>query len=175
VLVRPYAQRALLDGVEVASGVQQVRFTLAPGRPHRVQIEHPCCAPFVREFGADERLPPTLELRVPLQPRPARLRVEAGPQARVFVDGVFVGTAAESQRSPIPVALPGRGPSPYEAESEVRIEQPGRRDHVTTARFRAGADLTVVAPLTEPSRPEAPEAAPASGRDGAGPAAERTP
>jgi serine/threonine-protein kinase len=155
VLVRPYAQRALLDGVEVASGVQQVTFSLTPGQPHRIQIEHACCAPFVREFGADEQLPPSLELRVPLQPRPARLRVEAGPQARVFVDGVFVGTASDSQRTPLPISLPGTGPSPYEAEAEVRIEQPGRRPHVTTARFRAGADLTVVAPLTEPPRADA--------------------
>ena len=180
VLVRPYAQRALLDGLEIASGVQQVTFTLNPGQPHRLQIEHACCAPFVREFAADERLPPTLELRVPLQPRPARLRVEAVPQARVFVDGAFVGTAGESQRDPLAIALPGTGPSPYEAQSEVRIEQPGRRPHVTTARFRAGADLTVVAPLTDAARPDpapgAGESASASPSDGAPPAAvERTP
>ncbi|HET7753509.1 MAG TPA: serine/threonine protein kinase, partial [Anaeromyxobacteraceae bacterium] len=180
VLVRPYAQRALLDGVEIASGAQQVRFTLAPGHAHRIQIEHACCAPFVREFAADERLPPTLELRVPLQPRPARLRVEAAPQSRVFVDGAFVGTAGESQRSPIQVSLPGTGASPYEADSEVRIEQPGRRPHVTTARFRAGADVTVVAPLTEPARPEPvvadpDDAAPATTRNAGGSAPERTP
>jgi serine/threonine-protein kinase len=178
VLVRPYAQRALLDGVEVASGVQQVRFTLEPGRPHRIQIEHACCMPFVREFSG-ERLPPSIELRVPLQPRPARLRVEAAPQARVFVDDVFVGTAGESQRSPIAVSLPGTGPSPYEAESEVRIELAGRRPHLTTARFRAGADLTVVAPLTETARPDPADAAdpPTAGiPDGNSPAnAERTP
>jgi serine/threonine-protein kinase len=179
VLVRPYAQRALLDGVEVASGVQQVRFTLSPGRPHRIQIEHACCMPFVREFGGEERLPPSIELRVPLQPRPARLRVESAPQARVFVDDVFVGTAGESQRSPIAVSLPGSGPSPYEAESEVRIELAGRRPHLTTARFRAGADLTVVAPLTEAARPDPSDAGdtPTAGvRDGNAPAnVERTP
>ena len=69
VLVRPYAQRALLDGVEVASGAQRVVFTLAPGRAHRVEIEHACCEPFVREclqqidvalFGVNRPLPPLL-------------------------------------------------------------------------------------------------------------------
>jgi serine/threonine-protein kinase len=177
VLVRPYAQRALLDGVEVASGVQQVNFTLEPGRPHRIQIEHACCAPFVREFSATEKLPPTLELRVPLQPRPARLRVEALPQARVLVDGVFVGTAGESQRNPLEIPLPGTGPSPYEAQSEVRIEQAGRRPHVTTARFRAGADLTVVAPTADSARPDADAADASAGgsRDAGVSANERTP
>jgi serine/threonine-protein kinase len=166
VLVRPYAQRALLDGVEVASGAQQVVFTLAPGRAHRIQIEHPCCEPFVREFGRDEPLPPTVDLRVPLQPRPARLRVEAEPQARVLVDGRPIGTAGQSQRQPFAVAVPANGPTPYEGTAIIRIEAPGRPAHVTQARLRAGAELNVVAPLTLPPPEPPPDGDVALGADG---------
>ena len=52
VYVRPYAQRALLDGVEVARGEGRVVFRLAPGVPHRIQIEHACCFSFVKDFAA---------------------------------------------------------------------------------------------------------------------------
>jgi serine/threonine-protein kinase len=167
VLVRPYAQRALLDGVEVAAGVQQVAFQLAPGRPHRIRIEHACCEPFEREFPAAPPLPPRLELRVPLEPRPARLRVEAEEEARVFVDGRLVGTAGESRRRPLLVAVPPSGASPYEGAGEVRVEAPGRPAHVSEVRFRAGADLTVVAPRALPA-PPAPEPDPADGADATG-------
>jgi serine/threonine-protein kinase len=143
--VRPYAQRALLDGVEVARGTQRVVLSLEPGKPHRLEIVHPCCNTFVREFAADEAIPQPLELKVPLQPRPALLRVQADPDAQVFVDGKLVGTAAESQRAPIPVPVPPDGESPYEGDAEIRIETAGRPTYATTARIRAGADLTVVA------------------------------
>ena len=149
ILVRPYAQRALVDGVEVASGVQRVTFSLAPGKPHRVQIEHACCEPFVRDFPANVPLPATLELRVPLEPRPARLRVEAEPRAAVLVDGRPLGTAGESQRSPFSIPVPANGPTPYEGTGEIRILSPGRAPYITTARLRAGADLTVVVPAID--------------------------
>jgi serine/threonine-protein kinase len=147
--VRPYAQRALLDGVEVARGAQEVTVELPPGKAHRIQIEHACCSPFIREFAAGEDIPRLLELRAALQPRPALLRVEADPAARVSVAGRPVGTAGDSQRAPIPVPVPGGGESPYEAEAEVRIELPERPPYSTRARFRAGAELTVVAPKSE--------------------------
>ena len=57
-----------------ALGARTKVFTLSPGRPHRVQIEHACCEPFVRDFPATAALPAASELRVPLTPRPARLR-----------------------------------------------------------------------------------------------------
>jgi serine/threonine-protein kinase len=143
--VRPYAQRALLDGVEVAHGVQRVQVSFEPGRPHRLEILHPCCTTFVREFAADEVIPQPLELKVPLQPRPALLRVQADPEAQVFVDGKLVGTAGDSERAPIAVPVPAGGESPYEGDAEIRIETVGRPTYATTARIRAGADLTVVA------------------------------
>jgi serine/threonine-protein kinase len=143
--VRPYAQRALLDGVEVAHGAQRVEVSFEPGRRHRLEIVHPCCTTFVREFAADEIIPQPLELKVPLQPRPALLRVQADPEAQVFVDGKLVGTAGDSERAPIAVPVPAGGDSPYEGDAEIRIETVGRPTYATTARIRAGADLTVVA------------------------------
>jgi len=143
--VRPYAQRAYLDGVEVARGAQRVDVSLEPGRPHRLEIVHPCCATFVREFAADEAIPQPLELKVPLQPRPALLRVQADPAAQIFVEGKLVGTAGDSQRAPIPVLVPAGGESPYEGDAEIRIEAAGRPTFAITAHIRAGVDLTVVA------------------------------
>jgi serine/threonine-protein kinase len=148
-LVRPYAQRATVDGVEVASGMQRVVVSLAPGKAHRLEIFHSCCTPFVREFAADEVIPQPLEIKVPLQPRPALLRVQADPAAQIFVDGKLVGTAGESQRAPIPVPVPPDGENPYEGDAEIRIEAPGRPTFATTARIRAGADLTVAASEAE--------------------------
>ncbi|GEJ57468.1 serine/threonine-protein kinase [Anaeromyxobacter diazotrophicus] len=150
VRVRPYAQRALLDGVEVAHGEQRVAFTLAPGAPHRIQIEHACCFPFVRDFAADEAIPQPLELPVPLRPRPARLRVEGDPATRVLVDGRLAGTAGASQRAPLDVPVPATGDNPYEAPAELVLELEGRPPIRTTVRLRAGAELTFAAPAEPP-------------------------
>ncbi|MFL5271860.1 MAG: protein kinase domain-containing protein, partial [Anaeromyxobacteraceae bacterium] len=144
--VRPYAQRALLDDVEVARGEQRVRFTLTAGAPHRIQIEHACCFPFVRDFAAGEALPAALELKVPLAPRPARLRVDADAETRVLVDGRLAGTAEGSQRDGIDVAVPATGPTPYEGEVELRLERDGFVPVRTTVRVRAGAEVTFAAP-----------------------------
>jgi serine/threonine-protein kinase len=145
--VRPYAQRALLDGVEVARGEQVVHFALAPGRPHRMQIEHACCAPFVREITAEEaaRLG---ELRVPLAPRPARLRVDGEAATRVFVEGRLLGTAGDSQRAPLSVPIPAGGATPYEATALIVMELgAGRRE--VRATLRAGAETIVPGPGAE--------------------------
>jgi eukaryotic-like serine/threonine-protein kinase len=150
VRVRPYAQRALLDGVEIAHGEQSVAFTLAPGVSHRIEIDHACCFPFVRDFPADDPVPQPLDLPVPLKPRPARLRVEGDPAARVLVDGRLLGTAGASQRSPLEIPIPTSGESPYEAPAELELQLEGRPPVRATLRLRAGADLTFAAPA-EPS------------------------
>jgi serine/threonine-protein kinase len=167
-IVRPYAQRALLDGAEVASGVQRVSFALAPGAPHRIQIEHACCFPYVREFAANEPVLQRLELKVPLLPRPARLRVDADAATRVFVDGRAAGSAEESQRTPIEVPVPATGDTPYEVQVELRLEREGAQPVRTAVRLRAGAEVTFAAPPAQPE-PLAPSAAAAP--DGRGEAA----
>jgi eukaryotic-like serine/threonine-protein kinase len=140
--VRPYAQRALLDGVEVASGAQLVRFSLAPGRGHVIQIEHACCVPFVRTITAEEAQRAG-ELRVPLEPRPARLRVDGDPATRVFVEGQLIGTAGDSQRAPLAAAIPAGGETPYEAQARVALERPGQPRREVRVTLRAGAETIV--------------------------------
>jgi serine/threonine-protein kinase len=146
--VRPYAQRALLDGVEVAHGAQAVQFALGPGRPHAIQLEHSCCATYTRELRAEE-VAGLGELRVSLEPRPALLRVEGEPSTRIFVEGALIGTAGDSQRAPIPVALPSGGDSPYEAAVRIALEAPGQPPRTVPVKLRAGGELTVAATSPE--------------------------
>jgi serine/threonine-protein kinase len=146
--VRPYAQRALLDGVEVARGEQIVRFVLVPGRAHTIQIEHACCTTYVREITSDEALR-VGELRVPLQPRPARLRVDGDPATRVYVDGRFLGTAGDSQRAPFPVPIPSGAESPYEAPAHIGLEAAGLPPRDVQVKLRAGGEVVVAAPAAE--------------------------
>jgi len=158
--VRPYAQRALLDGVEVARGEQIVRFALTPGKTHLVQIEHACCTPFVRQITAEEaaRLG---ELRVPLEPRPARLRVDGEGATKVYVEGRLLGTAGDSQRAPLAVPIPPGGTTPYEATAQLGLELAGGALREVRVTLRAGAETIVPGPGAdtgfgpEPAPPEA--------------------
>jgi serine/threonine-protein kinase len=147
VFVRPYAQRALLDGVEVAHGAQQVEFRIAPGA-HTIMIEHACCVPFVKQItGLEaERLG---ELRIPLEPRPARLRVEGEPGTRVLVNGKPLGTAGDSQRTPFSIAMPADAENPYEVSARIGLELPNGASREVQVRLRAGGEVTVAAPETE--------------------------
>jgi eukaryotic-like serine/threonine-protein kinase len=146
--VRPYAQRALLDGVEVARGEQIVRFALTPGKAHLVQIEHACCAPFVRQITAEEAAR-VGELRVPLEPRPARLRVDGDGATRVFVDGQLLGTAGDSQRIALPVPIPSGGATPYEAPAVIALELASGTRREVRVTLRAGAETIVPGPGAE--------------------------
>jgi len=175
VRVRPYAQRALLDGLEVARGEQSVAFQLTPGVAHRIQIEHACCFPFVRDFAADAPVPQPLELHVPLRPRPALLRVEGDPATRLFVDGRFLGTAGQSQRGALEVAVPQGGESPYEGSAELRLEADGRAPIRTSVRLRAGVDLTFAAGAAPPAAVASEPAPPADPAAGAATRPERLP
>jgi serine/threonine-protein kinase len=141
--VRPYAQRALLDGVEVARDEQLVRLAVSPGS-HELRIEHACCNPFVREITSADAAS-LGELRAALEPRPARLRVEGDAATRVFVEGQPIGSAGESQRAPLPVPVPAGGASPYEGLAHVRLELDGAVSEVTM-KIRAGESFTVAAP-----------------------------
>jgi serine/threonine-protein kinase len=148
--VRPYAQRALLDSVEVAAGQQRIVFALPPG-VHRLRVEHPCCEPFEREVEAAEA-ESLGELKVPLTPRPASLLVTGDPATLVFLDGKLLGTAGDSQRDPFRVRVPADSASPYEGEGDLRLEAPGRRAASATVRIRAGQEITVPAVQAEEPR-----------------------
>jgi tRNA A-37 threonylcarbamoyl transferase component Bud32 len=145
--VRPYAQRAWLDGVEVASGQQRVVFSLPPGK-HHLRIEHPCCEPFDRDVDAATAAGAG-ELKVPLTPRPASLRVSGNPATLVFLDGKLLGTAGDSQREPFRVPVPSDASSPYEGEGDLRLEPPGRPFASAVVRIRAGQDISVPAVQTD--------------------------
>jgi serine/threonine-protein kinase len=147
VYVRPYAQRALLDGVEIARGEQLVHFDLGPG-PHEIRIEHSCCATFVKRITSDEAAQQP-ELRIPLEPRPARLRVEGDPATQVYVEGRLVGTAGESQRVPLAIPVPAGGESPYEGPARIDLELAGATTRTIQLRLRAGGEVTVAAPPPE--------------------------
>jgi len=145
--VRPYAQRALLDGVEVARGEQRVVFSLSPGR-HRIRFEHECCASYEREIDARDaaQMP---ELKVPLEPRPARLRVEGDPATRIYLGDQLLGTAGDSQRSPLLLKVPPSAENPYEGQVELRLEAEGQAPWVAPVKVRAGGEITVAAARTE--------------------------
>jgi hypothetical protein len=70
---------------------------LAPG-PHRVVVNHPCCADADQLVTVTRNQPGQLyKLRFG-QPRPAQFQViNAPPDARVLVDGLLVGTAADAR------------------------------------------------------------------------------
>jgi serine/threonine-protein kinase len=143
--VRPYAQRAFLDGVEIARDEQVVHVEVTPDRTHELRIEHACCAPFVRAITAAEAFA-SAELRVPLEPRPARLRVDGDPTTRVFVEGQAAGTAGESQRAPIPVPVPAGGATPYEGTTRIRLELEGAAPTDVQLRIRAGESVAIPGP-----------------------------
>jgi len=141
--VRPYAQRAFLDGVEVARGEQLLLLQIPPGT-HRLRIEHRCCEPYEREIDATTagRLG---ELKVPLVPRPALLRVDGDPQTLVWLDGALLGTAEESRRAPFRVPVPADGETPYEGVVELRLQVPGQEEALAPLHVRAGQEITVPA------------------------------
>ena len=89
-----------------------------------IQLEHACCTPFIRQISQDAAIQAG-ELRVSLDPRPARLRVDGNPVTRVTVGGKVLGTAGESQRAPLPVPIPAGGETPYEGPARVLLEVPG--------------------------------------------------
>jgi serine/threonine-protein kinase len=131
----------------VARNEQLVRFELSPG-PHLIQLEHACCATFTRRISAEEAAQQG-ELRVPLDPRPARLRVEGDPATRVYVEGRLLGTAGDSQRAPFAVRVPAGGESPYEAPARIQLDLAGGGSRVVPVKLRAGGEVTVAATSAE--------------------------
>jgi len=132
----------------VTGGAQVVHVSLTAGRAHTLQLEHPCCKVFTRVITAEEAAG-LGELRVPLEPRPARLRVEGDPATRILMDGRDLGSAGESQRAPIPITIPAGGESPYEALLRLELAAPGVPLRAVPVRLRAGGELTVAAPSAE--------------------------
>jgi serine/threonine-protein kinase len=86
---------------------------------------------------------------VPLEPRPARLRVEGDPATRILLDGLLVGMAGDSQRTPLPIPVPTGGETPYEASGRIVLESPSGPPRTVVVKLRAGVDLVLAEPTTE--------------------------
>ena len=86
---------------------------------------------------------------MPLEPRPARLRVEGNPATRILLEGRLVGTAGDSQRASLPVTVPGGGETPYEANGRIVLEPPSGPPRTVVVRLRAGGELVVAEPTAE--------------------------
>jgi eukaryotic-like serine/threonine-protein kinase len=127
-----------------------VRFVLSPDRKHEIRIEHSCCAPWVKQITAAEAAR-SGELRVPLEPRMAHLRVDGAPTTRVYVDGRLAGTAGDSQRAPLALPVPAGGDNPYEATAQITLEPAAGLSRTVPVRLRAGGEATVAAPEPETS------------------------
>jgi len=68
---------------------------LPPG-PHRIVVHHPCCADGIQEVSISPARPDQLYQLQYGAPLPAQFKVVNAPaDARVLVDGVLVGTAAD--------------------------------------------------------------------------------
>jgi serine/threonine-protein kinase len=125
ITVVPPFERLLLDGQVVAVLDKSNRYgqvfrgRLRPGA-YRVRIENERCQDDEFEFLVPERPrdPDELNLRRKLKPRPASLVVESElPDAAVYLDGVFKGSAADSLEQAITVPMePDRG------QREVRLQ-----------------------------------------------------
>jgi serine/threonine-protein kinase len=92
----------------------------------------------------------------------------------VDVDGKLLGTAAESQRAPLSLAIPAGGDSPYEGSVELRVERDGGAPVLATLRVRAGSDVTFAVPFA-PALPEGTDAPSASATRGEVPGEESAP
>ena len=133
--------------MEIARETQRVVFTILPGRAHLIQIEHPCCRPYTRRIDSAEASH-NPELRVPLQPKPAMLRVEGDPATQVYLGQQLLGTAGDSQRSAFPISVPP-GENPYEGQVEFRLVLPDKGKIDMATRIRAGQEVVVAAPWKE--------------------------
>ncbi|HOX47156.1 MAG TPA: protein kinase [Myxococcota bacterium] len=149
--VQPRFDRLLLDGRAVAvSDVgnrygQVFRERLKPGT-YRVTIQNDFCQDDEFELTVPEalRTPEDLNLRRKLRFRPATLAVDSElPDAGVWVDGVFKGSAADSQTDAITIPLEGgRGTRALRLE----LRHPAAGVMVSEVTVQAGQRQLVRAP-----------------------------
>lgn len=145
--VKPYARRATLDGVELKETGAVLHVELVPGKPHRLDLEHPCCAVHTETLPAAEPGAMLPDRRVVLDPKPALLRVDGDEAIRIFIDDKEVGTAGESRRKPISVPIPANGPTPHEGSVTLRLELAGHLPKIRSLTLRAGAETSIPAEL----------------------------
>jgi serine/threonine-protein kinase len=89
-----FGARVSVDGRDLGENIQ-FSLKLAPG-PHRVLVHHACCADADQEIVVNPSRPDQIyQLRYGA-PLPAQFKVKGAPDdARILVDGVLIGTAAD--------------------------------------------------------------------------------
>ena len=90
------------------------------------------------------------ELKVPLTPRAASLRIAGDPATRVYVGGKLLGTAGGVPEGALPGSRPARRAEPLRGrESSSCSRRPAGAPPSATVRVRAGQEISVPAILTE--------------------------
>ena len=146
--VRPYAQRALLDGVEVAARRATGGLLAHAGRRTASASSTPAASRTIarstppRRSGSASSRSPWCRARRPCASAGSR------PPASTWTEGSWV-RPGDSQREPFRIRMPSDGPNPYEGEVGLRLEAPGGRAASATVRVRAGQEISVPAVLTE--------------------------
>jgi eukaryotic-like serine/threonine-protein kinase len=90
-----FGGKVTVDGRENDNDSPMVPLRLALG-PHRVELRHPCCDPALQEIVVTPNRPGQLYQLDYGRPKDAQFNVlNAPPDARVLVDGVFIGSASD--------------------------------------------------------------------------------
>ncbi|MEW5853478.1 MAG: protein kinase [Myxococcota bacterium] len=140
-----------VDGQVLARGKKVSQLMLAPG-VHRVRFLHRYAQTEERMVDVPAEGGPT-EVNVQLhRAKPAYLTVIAAEDPDVFVDGVYKGTAKDSERTPILVNLPDRT---SQVSVKLRVRGDGK-EAVVEQKITAGETLRVPVKM-EDALPVEPE------------------
>lgn len=157
IVSEPYFERILINGALMAKADHSNAFgqifeaSLPVGR-HTLVIQRQSCQDDEFEIVVPRTLPPGgLEFRRQLRFLPASLAVDSEvPEAAVWVDGVFKGTAQDSLHSPIVITLEGRQ---GRRTVRVRLESPDGRRLEREVQLEAGGASRMVVRSSELTRP----------------------
>lgn len=124
--------RIYIDGAQVNRSAPIFEGAIPVGR-HRVAIESDFCERWERDID----LPPEgMPVQASLTRKPALLSVQSSQaDLGIMIEGVFHGTAGDSERDPIPVPLPEGA---LKGQLTVRLFHPGYKDDVRAISFAAG-------------------------------------
>ncbi len=140
--VDPWADLEV-NGTPVGSGKKVYDLELAPG-VHRVKFTQKYAQTEEREITVNPGQP--TDLAVQLKLKPAHLMVHCEDDPEVFINGVYKGSARESERTPILVPLPN-GPS--STKVRVKLVRQGKETVDFERNVTAGEMTDVVVGLRD--------------------------
>jgi serine/threonine-protein kinase len=144
----PYFEQLLIDGRLVAEADASNRYGFVyrgelPAGEHRVLLRNRACVEEEKKLvvPAEPRSGAELNFGYKLQYKPALLVVDSAlPEAAVFVDGDFKGTAGESRQEPILVPIPG-GQRTGRLKVELRLSHPQAGEVRRQVLLKAGQQV----------------------------------